>query len=72
MQSFTCSGWRGKGERRKKKRQRVKAYLTRKSIGDILGVASKTDEWLLVATAAEVQLRKWPKWWTRRGGKKKN
>jgi hypothetical protein len=25
-----------------------------------------------VATAAEVQLRKWPKWWTRRGGKKKN
>jgi hypothetical protein len=50
----------------------VKAYLTRKSIGDILGVASKTDEWLVVATAAEVQLRKWPKWWTRRGGKKKN
>jgi len=26
----------------------------------------------VVATAAEVQLRKWPKWWTRRGGKKKN
>jgi hypothetical protein len=62
----------GQGGKKEKKRQRVKAYLTRKSIGDILGVASKTDEWLVVATAAEVQLRKWPKWWTRRGGKKKN
>jgi len=69
--NFACSGWRGEGAKEKKTTM-GKAYLAENVAGNVHGVARKSDEWLLVEASAEARRMKWPKWWLRRGERKKN
>jgi hypothetical protein len=48
-----------------------KAYLAENVAGNVHSVARKSDEWLLVEASAEARRMKWPKWWLRRGERKK-
>jgi hypothetical protein len=69
--NFACSGWRGEGAKEKKTTM-GKAYLAENVAGNVHSVARKSDEWLLVEASAEARRMKWPKWWLRRGERKKN